>query len=65
MIRVAELMDVRRSASSTASAPSPRSSPRPTAPAPLLMVSPIGVFETCGLIYQSLAAAPATPAARA
>jgi hypothetical protein len=25
-----------------------------------LMVSPIGVFETCGLIYQSLGAAPAT-----
>jgi len=31
-----------------------------------LMVSPIGVFETCGLIYQTLAAAPAAaPAARA
>ena len=29
-----------------------------------LMVSPIGVFETCGLIYQSLAAARRRPTAR-
>jgi len=65
MIRVAELMDVPAICFVNGVSPEPEIVAKADQTGTTLMVSPIGVFETCGLIYQSLAAAPeATPAAQ-
>jgi redox-sensing transcriptional repressor len=65
MIRVAELMDVPAICFVNGVCPEPDIVAKADSTGTTLMVSPIGVFETCGLIYQSLAAAPATaPTAR-
>jgi redox-sensing transcriptional repressor len=62
MIRVAELMDVPAICFVNGAAPEPDIVEKADSTGTCLMVSPIGVFETCGLIYQSLgAAAAATP----
>ena len=63
MIRVAELMDVPAICFVNGVSPEPEIVAKADGTGTTLMVSPIGVFETCGLIYQTLAAAPA-PAAR-
>jgi hypothetical protein len=66
MIRVAELMDVPAVCFVNGVSPEPEIIAKADSAGTTLMVSPIGVFETCGLIYQSLAAAPAaTQSARA
>ena len=66
MIRVAELMDVPAICFVNGVCPEPEIVAKAETTGTTLMVSPIGVFETCGLIYQSLAAAPASsPAASA
>ena len=66
MIRVAELMDVPAICFVNGVCPEPEIVAKADTTGTTLMVSPIGVFETCGLIYQSLAAAPAnSPTARA
>jgi hypothetical protein len=66
MIRVAELMDVPAICFVNGVCPEPEIVTKADSTGTTLMVSPIGVFETCGLIYQSLAAAPAgSPTARA
>ena len=61
MIRVAELMDVPAVCFVNGASPAPEIVAKADSAGTTLMVSPIGVFETCGLIYQSLTAAPATP----
>jgi redox-sensing transcriptional repressor len=58
MIRVAELMDVPAICFVNGVAPEPDIVEKAARTHTCLMVSPIGVFETCGLIYQSLAPAP-------
>jgi len=64
MIRVAELMDVPGVCFVNGVDPGADIVDKATATGTTLMVSPIGVFETCGLIYQSLAdAAGAGPGA--
>jgi hypothetical protein len=60
MIRVAELMDVPAICFVNGVSPEPEIVAQADNAGTTLMVSPIGVFETCGLIYQSLGAAPAT-----
>jgi len=55
MIRVAELMDVPGVCFVNGVDPGADIVAKATATGTTLMVSPIGVFETCGLIYQSLA----------
>jgi len=66
MIRVAELMDVPAICFVNGVSPEPEIVAKADGTGTTLMVSPIGVCETCGLIYQTLAAAPAAaPAARA
>jgi hypothetical protein len=57
MIRVAELMDVPAICFVNGIAPEPEIIEHADSAGTTLMVSPIGVFETCGLIYQSLAVA--------
>ena len=65
MIRVAELMDVPAICFVNGVSPEPEIVAKADGTGTTLMVSPIGVFETCGLIYQTLAAAPAAaPSAR-
>jgi redox-sensing transcriptional repressor len=58
MIRVAELMDVPAICFVNGVAPEADIVDKAAVTGTCLMVSPIGVFETCGLIYQSLAQAP-------
>ena len=60
MIRVAELMDVPAICFVNGVSPEPEIVAQADNAGTTLMVSPIGVFETCGLIYQSLGASPAT-----
>jgi len=66
MIRVAELMDVPAICFVNGASPEPEIVAKADSAGTTLLVSPIGVFETCGRIYQSLAptTAPAvtTPA---
>ena len=62
MIRLAELMDVPGICFVNGTRPEPEIVTKAESTGTTLMVSPIGVFETCGLIYQSLAAAPAPTA---
>jgi len=59
MIRLAELMDVPGICFVNGVRPEPEIVAKAEGAGTTLMVSPIGVFETCGLIYQSLAATPA------
>ena len=59
MLRVAELMDVPAICFVNGVSPEPEIVAKADGTGTTLMVSPIGVFETCGLIYQSLAATPA------
>ena len=63
MIRLAELMDVPGICFVNGARPEPEIVARAESTGTTLMVSPIGVFETCGLIYQSLAAVPAAASA--
>jgi hypothetical protein len=63
MIRLAELMDVPGICFVNGVRPEPEIVAKAETNGTTLMISPIGVFETCGLIYQSLAAAPTAAAA--
>jgi len=63
MIRLAELMDVPGICFVNGARPEPEIVAKAESTGTTLMVSPIGVFETCGLIYQSLAGAPTAAAA--
>jgi len=60
MVRVAELMDVPGICFVNGVDPGTDIVDKAAASGTTLMVSPIGVFETCGLLYQSLAAGPAS-----
>ncbi len=57
MIRVAELMDVPAICFVNGVAPEPEIVAKAADTGTTLLVSPIGVFETCGMIYQTLTAA--------
>jgi len=59
LLRLAELMDVPAICFVNGVAPEPAILGKAAATGTTLMVSPIGVFETCGLIYQSLERNPA------
>ena len=59
MIRVAELMDVPAICFVNDVEPSPEIVARAGSTGTVLLVSPIGVFETCGRLYQNLSPADA------
>jgi redox-sensing transcriptional repressor len=59
LLRLAELMDVPAVCFVNGVAPEPAVITKADATGTTLMVSPIGVFETCGMIYQSLEQHPA------
>jgi len=65
LLRLAELMDVPAVCFVNGVAPEPAVITKADATGTTLMVSPIGVFETCGLIYQSLEQHPAQSGAPA